>query len=410
MSFSLNASLDTREPLLIEFLGPPSSVTHSITGVLQLHVEKPVQLRQLSVAFVGQIYQTFGRAGLTVKSDPINTDRVEQHMIEAPTLYRPGDYSFPFELRLPGDMATTDCSKLVTHSLLSEYLLVASAMPVGLVARRKEHRQHLTVRRVHVEPSNSNQARYTAKRSEQIECSLYCPRFVSLSQDKAFISMYIHAYTSAHCVKEIQIRVFQNEWIELTSSSHSPERRGQRFAIINIYNSKCISEPAIVPNPDQESFATAWGRETPIEFEVELLPALVQPTELLNWFKLGHHLHLTIIFADETIKPLNVKAPFAIRRIMEDAWMHHALRTNERDSMERERAVLPGYGEEMEVSTLLDSNTHRVENINLYRELYPERGELLVPDVTDDHPPIYDHGAEQSGRDADQPEQESGKS
>ena len=53
-NFSLDARLDTTDPLLIEFLGPPSAVVHKVAGKLVMTVTKPVQLKQLTVAFVGQ--------------------------------------------------------------------------------------------------------------------------------------------------------------------------------------------------------------------------------------------------------------------------------------------------------------------------------------------------------------------
>jgi hypothetical protein len=53
-NFSLDASLDTKDPYLIEFLGPPSAVVHKVTGKLVMTVTKPIQLKQLTVAFLGQ--------------------------------------------------------------------------------------------------------------------------------------------------------------------------------------------------------------------------------------------------------------------------------------------------------------------------------------------------------------------
>jgi hypothetical protein len=53
-SFSLEARLDTPNPFLIEFLGPPSAVVHKIAGKLVMNVAKPIQLKQLTVAFIGQ--------------------------------------------------------------------------------------------------------------------------------------------------------------------------------------------------------------------------------------------------------------------------------------------------------------------------------------------------------------------
>ena len=60
MSFTVQTSLDTKVPNVIELLGPPSAtVVHQISGSLRLQVQKALQLKQLSVTFVGEGVHTF---------------------------------------------------------------------------------------------------------------------------------------------------------------------------------------------------------------------------------------------------------------------------------------------------------------------------------------------------------------
>jgi hypothetical protein len=55
MSFTVQTSLDTKVPNVIELLGPPSAtVVHQISGTLRLQVQKAIQLKQLAVTFVGE--------------------------------------------------------------------------------------------------------------------------------------------------------------------------------------------------------------------------------------------------------------------------------------------------------------------------------------------------------------------
>ncbi|KAF9097582.1 hypothetical protein BGX29_008038 [Mortierella sp. GBA35] len=418
-NFTLEARLDTKDPFVLEFLGPPSAVVHKITGKLVMNVTKPIQLKQLTVAFLGQAFLTFSKAVLTLKSEPLNIDRVEHNILTSPTHYTPGEYTFAFQLDLPGDIATTDSSKLPSASNISwEYLLVSSAIPVGLMARRKEFKKKLELRRVQVEQSSTADWQFGAKREGQIDCSIYTPKFVTLGQQgRVKISLYMHAYSSQYRVKEILVGAVQSEWIEFDVDTHDPQKRGKRFVVPNkdaylsmgiqqrqssiahFFNSKMIARPISIVNPDQETFTTAWGRETPIECELTLSTNDISPSEFCTWMKIGHMTHLTIVFADPSIKPMIVKPPFTVGRVLEDPWAHHSLRAldNEHehdDHHSSSNAALPGYGEGIEYTTLLDSNTHRVDHSALYRELYPERSELAVPDVTDELPPTYESEVE----------------
>jgi len=55
MSYTVQTTLDTKVPNVIELLGPPSAtVIHQISGTLRLQVQKAIQLKQLSITFVGE--------------------------------------------------------------------------------------------------------------------------------------------------------------------------------------------------------------------------------------------------------------------------------------------------------------------------------------------------------------------
>ncbi|KAF9125985.1 hypothetical protein BGW39_007007 [Mortierella sp. 14UC] len=437
-NFSLEASLDTPNPLLIEFLGPPSAVVHKIAGKLVMNVTKPIQLKQLTVAFVGQVFLTFGRAVLTVKSEPINTDRVEQNFLTSPAPYLPGEYIFPFQLDIPGDIATTDPASLTLSSISWEHFLVSSAIPVGLMSRRKEFRKKIELRRVQVEPSSNALSQFGSSRDGQIDCSIHTCKFVALDQNRLRVKLYMHAYSSQFRVKEVLVGAVQTEWVEIDMGSHDLNKRGKRFmapsketyqlmshprqrhdAIAKHYNTSPISNVIALQNPDQETFTTTWGREEAIECDLVLMNDAMVPSEFTTWMKVGHMLQLTIVFADPEIRSMVVKPPFTVGRILHDPWTHHTLRSlhqghddlhDVHDSHGNvlhhsqsshhhqhhgpDNSALPGYGEGIEDTTLLDSNTHRVDHSALYQELYPERGELVVPDIADELPPTYESEVE----------------
>ncbi|KAF8934845.1 hypothetical protein BGZ47_010192 [Haplosporangium gracile] len=420
-NFSLDARLDTMDPFLIEFLGPPSAVVHKVTGKLVITVTKPIQLKQITVALLGQAFIKFGKAILTVKSEPINIDRVEHILLTSPTHYLSGEYVLPFQLDIPGDIATTDSSNLSESSISWEYFLVSSGIPVGLMSRRKEFRKKLEMRRVQIEPSSTAFSQFGASRNGQIDCSIHTSKFVALDQERLRVKLYMHAYSSQFKVKEVLVGAIQNEWIEFDMDSHDIQKRGKRFvvptremyqmmghprqkqsSIAQFYHTTPISNVVSLQNPDQEDFSSTWGREDPIECELTLMNTNMLPCEFTTWMRIGHMVHLTIIFADSSIRSMVVKPSFTVGRILQDPWTHHTLRAlhqgdddhshidGHHDHHSPDNSALPGYGEGIEHTTLLDSNTHRMDHSGaLYRELYPERDDLVVPDISDELPPTY---------------------
>ncbi|KAG0252391.1 hypothetical protein BG011_007008 [Mortierella polycephala] len=401
-SFTLEATLDTKEANTIEFLGLPSTtVQHQISGTLRLHVQKAVQLKELSVAFIGETRTNILSAVVSVRTDAMCICRVESQVVGTSTLYQPGDYSFPFNLSLPGDLATTDSAKLKSDSLIWGYDLVAYGTPAGLFARRKIVYKPVILKRLHVPPSDTSNARYSTKRPDEFECSLYAPKFVSSDETKLHLSFYLHPYTRAHRVKEVLATAIQSEFVSFdhktmectvlglseldpTSSNADPMRIEEHKSLMKIDNVRVISNTATVVNPDQEEFTVAWGRECAVDLELDLIRDDILPSEMLGWLKIYHRIRFTIVFADPKVRDLVVMAPFQIGNILQELWSLQSA---------PDGLTPPDYGEDNDNSTLLDSNTSRVSRQELHRETYPER-EPIVPDLVDDLPPVYEAGDE----------------
>ncbi|KAG0312578.1 hypothetical protein BG000_006195, partial [Podila horticola] len=301
------------------------------------------------------------------------------------------------------NLATTDSSKLKAGTFFWGYDLITCAVPVGLFARRKVSRQTVKVKRVTVQPSETADVRFGAKRAGEFECSLYAPKVVNTTQNTIHASIYLHPFSQKHRVKGIQAIVIQTEKVEFDSKvieNSIGNLRGfmpnpkdvdsintksmERAPLAKSNDAKPISKTVTVPNPDYESFTTAWGRECPVELEIELIPGELLPSEELPWISVAHGIRFTINFADPAVKPLNVMAPFTAANILDELW-------SLQDS--HDGITPPDYGEEVDHSTLLDSNTSRVSRATIHHEVYPER-EPVVPDLADDLPPNYDNEEE----------------
>ncbi|KAI1314643.1 hypothetical protein EDD11_001895 [Mortierella claussenii] len=357
MSFTIETILDTKEPYTIEFLGPPSAtVQHDISGTLHLHVQKAVQLKQLSVAFVGE-----------------------------------------------GDLASTFCAQLKSESISWTYNVVTSAVPSGLFVRRKVIYQPFKLKRVHVLPSDSANVRYGAKRPGSFECAMYAPKIVCSGQRKIQLSVFLHSFSQTHRVCKITVHAVQKEKITFDPTSITRFTRRVRSSVplsstevqhvaeesnphINTDTAKSISQTIVVLNPDQEEFTTEWGREAAVEIEMEIDTKEIIPSEKLRWVKIDHGIRFTIVFADPTIRPLVVMLPFQVVNILEELWSLQST---------PDGLTPPDYGAGDHFSTLLDSNTTRLnDRQQLYREIYPER-EPIVPDLANDLPPVYGDDEEQ---------------
>ncbi|KAI8597398.1 hypothetical protein EDD21DRAFT_217905 [Dissophora ornata] len=408
MSFTLETTLDTKTPNVVEFLGPPSpQVQHQISGVVRLLVQKAVQLKHLFVTFHGEVVVSY--VGTTTFNIAFDTNRIEAQLVNTQTQYQPGEYTFPFQLALPGDLATTPCTSLKSNRVTWAYNLATSAVPSGLFTRRKALRQPLTLRRVHVPPSDTFDVRYGAKRAGEFECSMYAPKFISSQEKTLHLSVFLHPYSPTHRVKEILAQVIQTEktsfdpnmteqpirdmqnllppgLIENQMAMGAIERRQEdsRPAPVKTHEARAISKTITIQNPDQEEFMTEWGREHAVEFQLDIDHSEMVPSETLDWLEISHGIRFTIIFADSKVRNLVVMAPFQIANVLQEAWSTQPA---------PEGLTPPDYGIGDDHSTLLDSNTARVMRNQLHRELYPER-EPVVPDTADDLPPVYEHEGE----------------
>ncbi|KAG0215814.1 hypothetical protein BGX28_008125 [Mortierella sp. GBA30] len=409
-SFTLETTLDTKEPDVIELLGSPSAtVQHQISGTLRLNVQKAIQFKQLSVTLVGEAYVHYHTAVVTVKSDAVNICRAECNAIDTPTVYQPGEHLLPFTLSIPGDLAATDPSKLKSDTLLWDYELISCGVPAGLFVRRKVIRQTITLKRLHVPPSETASVRYGAKRRDEIECSMFAPKFLSTLDTKVPLSVYLHPYSNAYRVKEILATAIQTEKITFDSKTIdgslnglrsmipnsqdrdplAPERyRNTSGPLVNTDNARIISQTLTIPNPDQAEFTTAWGREQAIDFELDLITSDMIPSESLEWLKVSHGVRFTVVFADPAIRNLVVIAPFQLGNVLQELWSLQG-------AAAPDGLTPPDYGVDDDHSTLLDSNTSRMARQQLHHETYPEREPIVVPDLANyDLPPVYEHEEE----------------
>ncbi|KAK5828813.1 hypothetical protein F5H01DRAFT_10240 [Linnemannia elongata] len=387
MSFTVQTSLDTKVPNVIELLGPPSAtVVHQISGSLRLQVQKAIQLKQLSVTFVGEAFASTAVTTRTIKSEPITLHRIEVQAIKTATLYQPGDYTIPFQISIPGNISTTDCSLIKTFSLIWGYELVTVAAPSSLLGRRKVLRQPITFKRLLVPQSDLSDARYSAKRPNEIECSMFVPKFISTTDTKISARVFMHPLISASRVKSVVAMAIQQEKIQIKNNNISENVSfsiagiiDDKDPIISSDTAKTFSNTVTLTNPDQDEFSAAWGREHPVELDLDILPNELVATETLDWVKITHGVRFTIEFADSTVRNLVVMAPIQVGNVLDEPWSLQA---------EPDGSKPPGYGDEE--SVLLDSNTSRVSRNELHRALYPERVPL-VPDLVDDLPPMYDY-------------------
>ncbi|KAF9082235.1 hypothetical protein BGX23_012659 [Mortierella sp. AD031] len=385
MSFTVLASLDTKEPNVIELLGPPSAtVVHQISGTLRLQVQKPVQLKQLSITFVGEAFASYATTVRTIKGDPITLQRIEVQTISTTTLYQPGDYTIPFHMNIPGNISATDCSMLKTNNLVWGYELITVAVPASLLGRRKTIRQPIKFKRLLVPQSDITDARFSAKRSNEIECSMFVPKFLSSTETKISARVFLHPLNATSRVKTIVVMAIQQENIQikteaLISMAASISMLDDGAPVLSSDTAKCISNTLTLSNPDQEEFSSAWGREHPVELELDILPNEMVASESLDWVKITHGVRFTIEFADPTVRNLVVMAPIQIVNVLDEPWSLQA---------EPDGSKPPGYGDEE--SVLLDSNTSRASRQEIHRALYPERAPV-VPDLVNDLPPMYEY-------------------
>ncbi|GJJ70820.1 hypothetical protein EMPS_03170 [Entomortierella parvispora] len=405
-SFIIETALDSSSPHEIHFIGPANGeVKQQVTGKVNLVVFKPVQLKQLSVAFLGEVTVDYPTLVVVARSDPVPISKVDFNAIDTPTQYKPGTYSYPFTLSLPSDLPTTESAKLKDGSICWKYEIQTCAVPTGLFLRRKMIREEVTLRRFHVAPSDSANMKCTGKRKDLFECSLDGPKFITIQDHRVRVNAFLHPYSSQYKVKDLEASITQTETVRFASKEAESSLRNIRNLapsqtdellrqqkdasplLVNTNVAKPISNVVKVLHPDQEEFSTAWGREHPVEFDLELLQSELQPSEDIGWLQIKHGIRITVNFVDPAVKSFSVVAPLQIGRpLSQELWAFQAPPSND--------SRPPGYGVDDDQSILLDANTSRVMRNQLHYEAYPER-EPVVPDMMDSLPPMYEHEGDQ---------------
>lgn len=208
-----------RIPAFLYFFTPPNmkkdNVVTSIDSVRStFYLYEPCLLTTLAFASTAVTTRT-------IKSEPITLHRIEVQAIKTATLYQPGDYTIPFQISIPGNISTTDCSLIKTFSLIWGYELVTVAAPSSLLGRRKVLRQPITFKRLLVPQSDLSDARYSAKRPNEIECSMFVPKFISTTDTKISARVFMHPLISASRVKSVVAMAIQQEKIQIKNNNIS---------------------------------------------------------------------------------------------------------------------------------------------------------------------------------------------
>lgn len=167
----------------------------------------------------------YATTAATVQSDPVTLCNVDFQAIDNPTQYQPGTYTFPFQLLLPGDLATTDSAKLQGGGINWRYEIQSCGVPTSMFVRRKFVQEEITLKRVHVVPSDNAEARFTGKREGLFECSFFAPKYISTEDRRVGVRVFLHPFTEQHRVKEIVATAIQIEDV----SFHSEEARNSLY-------------------------------------------------------------------------------------------------------------------------------------------------------------------------------------
>ncbi|KAG0196825.1 hypothetical protein BGX28_009702 [Mortierella sp. GBA30] len=410
MHFAVESVLDTHESNIINLLGSASGIIHKVSGTIHLHVQKTVQLKQLTVAFVGEACVRYDSAIVSAQSDPVPLYRTEFNALEAsapvappvgpstsslfspastPKTFNPGDYSFPFQLQVPSDLAATESTKLQSNLLFWAYELITTAVPSSLFQKRKTAYQPVKLRKVLVQPSTMSldddvaYAYFSTKRGDEFETSIHIPKVVNICQENGQAFPLVvqlkprEGYADDYQVKEIQAVAVQTEKIVFDSKNAIKDMTGIRHMIpnaiatdpmargkyrdeskplINSFNTRLISNTATIPVPAANNAVSCHS------FNIELVPKdSLLPSETLPWIQISHAIKFTILFTNATKKPLVVKAPFQLGYVISGD-QYPTPRSSGAENVVTNQlltegsAGLPRYGDDINRSTLLDSN------------------------------------------------------
>ncbi|KAF8940507.1 hypothetical protein BGZ47_007724 [Haplosporangium gracile] len=252
-SYTIETVLETREPGVIELFGNAPGVVHKISGVLHLHVDKTIHLKELSVVFLCEAVVGYRATVVSTTSDPMTIYRNQFDAIPLPstipTEYIPGDYKFPFQLAIPSDLSTTDATKMISQEFIWIYHLTTTAIPANLTKgstitslfqKRKTVQMPLVLRKCVVEQSGGNSVRCNARRAgekegDEFNAVIFVPRVVNVEQTIVPVTVQMKGTDGGGSkrwrVKEIQAQMVQTEKVVHNSPEAYDSMEGLRHMI-----------------------------------------------------------------------------------------------------------------------------------------------------------------------------------
>ncbi|KAF9537576.1 hypothetical protein EC957_007956 [Mortierella hygrophila] len=472
-SYTIETVLETREPGVIELFGNAPGVVHKVSGVVHLHVDKTIHLKELTVVFLCEAVVGYRSSVVSTSSDPIAIYRNQFDAISSSssssTEYTPGDYTFPFQLAIPSDLSTTDSTKLVSQEFIWMYHLTTNAVPANLTKgstinslfqKRKTIQMPLVLRKCVVEQSGRNSVRCNARRDGRSEkdggfmAVIFVPQVVNVKQTIVPVTVQMKGSGGGKRwrVKEIQAQMIQTEKVVHNSPEAYNSMEGLRRMIpigiqddpmapkkfkrpthhsrpqasttgnanpninasasvgsmINTTQTKTISNLVSVKDPNQytEGVHSSPDQDYSETFELDLTAgeklvnasgnqSEILTSEVLPWVTISHAVRFRVLFEDAGgEKPLVVKAPVQVayvvgresinlasgRPVLQgqvvegatgvDEWMYSESAPGYEYSPDGgqdggEEDVLPGYGEDVGRSNLLDSNLRNNQQYGL---------------------------------------------
>ncbi|KAG0371969.1 hypothetical protein BGX24_000919 [Mortierella sp. AD032] len=257
-SYTIDTVLETREPGVIELFGGAAGVVHKVAGVLHLHVDKTIHLKELSVVFLCEAVIDYTATYVSTSSEPMTKYKNQFDAIptsSAPTEFLPGAYTFPFQIAIPSDLSTTDSTKLIFQQFSWKYHLTTTAVPgstakgtvlTSLFQKRKTIQQALTLRNVVDDPFGGNSIRCSnagrkgeSEKDGEFRVVIFVPKIVNVKQTIVPVTVQLQAIggrgrnekKGKFWVKEIQAQAMQTEKIMYSSSEAYRSMKGIRSMI-----------------------------------------------------------------------------------------------------------------------------------------------------------------------------------
>ncbi|KAF9149449.1 hypothetical protein BG015_008760 [Linnemannia schmuckeri] len=252
-SYTIETVLETREPGVIELFGNAPGVVHKVSGVLHLHVDKTIHLKELFVVFLCEAVVGYRSTVVSTSSDPMTIYRNQFDVIPLPSAtpmeYAPGDYKFPFQLAIPSDLSTTDSTKLISQEFIWMYHLTTTAIPANLTKgstitslfqKRKTIQMPLILRKCVVEQSGGNTVRCNARRAgekegDEFKAVIFVPQVVNVKQTIVPVTVQMKGTGGGKSrrwrVKEIQAQMIQTEKVVHNSPEAYHSMEGLRRMI-----------------------------------------------------------------------------------------------------------------------------------------------------------------------------------